>query len=336
VKFPQSFISTSWLVRDTFRQSLASGIFWILLAVTTLSVMLCASLQVHGPVDLAATPDGPDFLPRNDHDAHDDARLHGSGVTVLDGQLTLAWGAIQVPLSRDVRGGVHYLELLLAGGVADTLGLLLTLIWTAGFLPTFLEANSVSVLLAKPLGRWKLLLGKYFGVLTFVLFHASLLVGGTWLVIGLRTGVWDASYLWSIPLLLLHFSVFFSFSLLLAVCTRSTVVCVFGSIVFWCVAWGMNYGRHALVSASELMPQGTFSGALTWLADAGYWILPKPADFGMLLFNTLQADSHFGKVFDTQLLAAHGFSFALSIFSSLLFAMYVLGASVRRFSRLDY
>ena len=39
---------------------------------------------------------------------------------------------------------VHLLELILAGGVADTLGLLLTLVWTAGFLPGFLDGRSVS------------------------------------------------------------------------------------------------------------------------------------------------------------------------------------------------
>src|SRR5437764_1178461 len=83
---------------------------------------------------------------------------------------------------------------------------------------------AVSVLLAKPTPRWMLLAGKYVGVLAFVLVHAMLFVGGTWLAIGVRTQVWDASYLYAIPLLLLHFAVFFSVSLLLAVCTRSTVV----------------------------------------------------------------------------------------------------------------
>ena len=69
---------------------------------------------------------------------------------MADGDLTLAFGAIQVPLARDTRGAIHFFELILAGGVADTLGLMLTLIWTAGFLPSFLEGRNISVLLAKP------------------------------------------------------------------------------------------------------------------------------------------------------------------------------------------
>src|SRR6185295_4846325 len=97
-------------------------------------------------------------------------------------------------------------QLVLAGGVADTLGLLLALIWTAGFLPGFLEGRSVSVLLAKPVPRWKLLAGKYVGVLSFILAHAVVFVGGTWLAIGLRTGIWDSSYFWAVPILLVHFA----------------------------------------------------------------------------------------------------------------------------------
>jgi len=59
----------------------------------------------------------------------------------------------------------------------------------------------------------------------------------TWFALGLRTNVWDMTYWWCIPLLLLQFAVLYSFSVLLAVTTRSTVACVFGSLLFWLLAW---------------------------------------------------------------------------------------------------
>src|SRR5262249_23044651 len=145
-----------------------------------------------------------------------------------------------------------FLQLLLAGGVADAAGLLLALVWTAGFLPTFLEPASASVLLAKPVPRWSLLAGKYLGVLAFVAFQATVFVGGTWLALAARTGIWDATYLLCIPVLLLHFAIFYSVSALIAVCTRSTVACVLGSVLFWFVCWGMNYGRHAALATPEM------------------------------------------------------------------------------------
>jgi ABC-type transport system involved in multi-copper enzyme maturation permease subunit len=227
--------------------------------------------------------------------------------------------------------------LVLAGGVADTLGLLLTLIWTAGFLPGFLDARSVSVLLAKPPSRWSLLLGKYLGVLTFVLFHSTIFVGGTWLALGLRTGVWDASYLFAVPLLLLHFAIFYSFSLMLAVASRSTVVCVFGSIAFWAMCWGMNYGRHAVMLAADVAPETELSSQIIGLANLAYWMLPKPYDLGVMLFDALGAANYFTQGLDGTTLVRTGFlSLPWSVLTSLAFTAVVLFASAREFAKADY
>ncbi len=326
----------AWLVRDTFRQSIAYGIFAVLLAVSLLSIAVCLSVGVHGPVSLAQGEDAPDFVPRNDPDASQPEKLKSSGVLVANGRLTLAFGAIDVPWGRDTRDGIHFLELVLAGGVADTLGLLLTLIWTAGFLPSFLESRNVCVLLAKPAPRWVLILGKYLGVLAFVLFHSVILVGGTWTAIGLRTGFWDPTYLLCVPLLLLQFSIFFAFSVLLAVWTRNAVVCVFGSILFWCLAWSMNFGRHAFVMSTDLVAESFRSTLLGGLVDLGYWLLPKPADLGLLLFHSLGAGNHFGPLLDYDALSAHGFSMLLSVASSLAIGAFLLFASARKFQLTDY
>ncbi len=325
-----------WLVADTFRQARANGILYVLLAISLLSIAVCLTVGVSGAESLSIGGDPPDFLPRNDPETAQTAKLEQSGVVTAGGTLTLACGAIEVPIARDRRGAVHFLQLLLAGGVADTLGLLLALIWTAGFLPSFLDASSISVLLAKPAPRWVLLAGKYTGVLAFVLCYAVLFVVGTWLAIGVRTGIWTLAYLWAIPLLLLHFSVFFAFSVLLAVATRSTVVCVLGSLIFWVVAWSMNFGRHALFSAGDMAGDALRSPLLAWVVDAGYWILPKPADLGALFYNTLGAGDHFGRIFEADALASHGFSMTLSVLSSLAFGAIVLYASMRSFARADY
>lgn len=322
-----------WLIRDTFRQSLTYGIFWILLSVSVISICICFSIRVERSTTADTAGQSREIVPAHKIGTPEAANIKKQGVEVMRGDLTMAFGMIRIPLARDDRHTIHFLQLLLAGGVADTLGLLLALIWTAGFLPSFLDPRSVSVLLAKPTPRWVLLCGKYVGVLVFVLCQAMIFVGGTWLAIGLRTGIWDAAYLLAIPLLLLHFAVFFSVSLLLAVCFRSTVVCVFGSILFWITAWGMNFGRHALAATST---DGRFSSSINWLVDFGYWVLPKPADFGMLLYDALGAKDYFGPTFDMNVLAGHGFSFCLSVLTSLAFTGYILFASTRRFATTDY
>ena len=295
-------------------------------------IVVCLSVSVSAPGRLGPAGENPDFLPRFDREAHDAHKVRQSGVTVADGSLRLAFGAVRIPIARDVASAVHFLQLILAAGVADTLGLLLTLVWTAGFLPSFLDSRAVSVLLAKPISRETLLLGKYVGVLAFVLVQAAFFVGGTWLALAVRTGVWDAVYLRAVPLLLLHFAIFFSFSLLLAVCTRSTVVCVFGSIAFWGICWAINFGRHAVTAASELTSQGAFSAPLVWLADVGYWLFPKPVDLGKLVFDSLGA----GAYFRTPLAGDAGISLGLSVLTSLLFTGYILFAASRQFAKMDY
>ena len=155
---------------------------------------------------------------------------------------------------------------------------------------------------------------------------------GTWLALALRTGVWDAAYLLSVPLLLLQFAVFFGFSLLLAVCFRSTVVCVFGSISFWGLCWAINFGRHAVAAAGELAPQGAFSPAVRWAAEIGYWLFPKPLDFSRLVFEGLGAEAYFRPLLDR----AAAPPLALSVLTSVLFGGYLLLAAGRQFARTDY
>ncbi|MBS0210651.1 MAG: transcriptional regulator [Planctomycetes bacterium] len=324
------------MIRDTFRQSRATGLFWIVLAVSVLCILVCASASIDGNVSLKQGGDTPEFLPRHDVDANE-KKVQGEGVAIVAGQFKLGFGALTVPLARDARHAVHAFQLLLAAGVADTLGLLLTLVWTAGFLPAFLDRRHVAVLLAKPAPRWWLLIGKYVGVLTFVTVQSTVFVGGTWVALGLRTGIWDAGYWLCVPVLLLHFAIFFSFSLLLAVCLRSTVVCVFGSIAFWMLCWGINYGRHMVALAAHVAPESSVTRQLTWLADASYWLMPKPADLSMVLFNALDAAQFYHQPFDPAALSQVGFfSIAASVATSVVATAYFLIAASRQWSTADY
>ncbi len=328
-----SIYAIRWLVRDTFRQANASGITWVMLSVTALCILVCLSVGVQGPKSLQREDGTIEFLPGSQPGV-DPQRTVAAGVDLAGGEMTLAFGTIHLPLGRDVQDGVRFLQLILAGCVADAAGVLLALVWTAGFIPSFLEPGAASVLLAKPVPRWSLLAGKYVGVLAFVGCQATLFVGGTWLALGCRTGIWDTDYLLCVPLLLLHFSIFYSVSALIAVSTRSTIACVIGSLLFWMLCWGMNYGRHAVVAIPDVQQ---LPGSLTWAVEGGYWLLPKPADLGLLLFDTLDAGKHFGKGTTLEAVQAHGaFHPGWSITASLAFMVVMLALAGREFMQADY
>jgi hypothetical protein len=236
--------------------------------------------------------------------------------------------------SEDPSRAVRTLEMYLAGWVADAIGLLLTLMWTASFLPSFLEASTASVLLAKPVSRGSLLVGKCLGVLAFVAVQDSLFVGGTWLALGLRTGVWDKTYLLCLPLLLLHFAVFFSFSALLAVATRSTISCVFGSILFWLVCWAMNVGRHSLLLLPDV--QAATAG-LGHTVEFGYWLLPKPLDCHLILLGTLQDDYALSHFLDPRALTERGaWQPVASVLASCACALVLLALAAYDFVTAEY
>ena len=329
---PAALFAVRWLVRDTFRQALASGVFWLMLGVTGICTAVCLSV---GTVNLPLKEADSERYPASEAKKLPAEKVKESGLDVIEnGKITLGFGAVRIPWNRYRDDAVRFLQMVLLGLVADTGGILLALVWTAGFLPTFLEPGAVSVLLAKPVPRWSLLAGKFLGVLIFVAFQAFVFVAAVWLALALRTGVWDATCFLAVPVLLLHFAVFFSFSVLLAVTTRSTVACVFGSLLFWLVCLGMNLGRHTVLTVPELQ---NLSPAFSFLVDAGYWMLPKPADMGVLLVDALQASREFSQHFDLGALESKGAWHPLgSLLASVAFAVVMLGVAAREFVTQDY
>jgi ABC-type transport system involved in multi-copper enzyme maturation permease subunit len=332
---PTAILIVRWLVYVTFRQALASRLFWVTAGVSGLCILLCLSVRVTGAPPLPTEPWEARYrLPREEV-----ARLgpgKADGVDPASSELKVLFGAVRVQYRHYGEDAIQFIQLLLAGFVADTAGILLALIWTAGFLPGFLEPASATVLLAKPVPRWSLLVGKYLGVLGFVTLQAVFFVGGTWLALGASTGVWTPLYLLSVPILLVHFAVFFSVSAGLAVCTRSTVVSMVGALAFWLLCWGTNTGWHVCQLAGT-SGAGTAPAWAHPLLGAGYWLLPKPADLNGLLFDALHADKFFGQFLNFHTLQSRGLlHLELSILTSLLFAAGVLALSVYRFAKTDY
>src|SRR5262245_21537151 len=282
MNLPAALLAIGWMVRDTLRQSLASRLFWVMLGVSAVCIVFCLGVRTSDRPRLPTAPgETPLVLPKDDPQAKKLGRegLAKEGVESTGGdQISLGFGAFTIEAPRGRTDSVRFLQVWLAGRAAGTAGIFLAIIWTAGFLPQFLDPNHATVLLAKPVPRWSLLLGKVLGVLAFVLIQATFFVVGTWLALGVSTGVFDARYLFAIPVLLLHFPVFYGFSAMLAVWPRSTVVCVFGTLLFWVICWGVNFGRHTVVAHD---PPGMSTGS-RFILEAGYWTLPKPGDLNMI------------------------------------------------------
>ena len=76
-------------------------------------------------------------------------------------------------------------------------------------------------------------IAKFVGGCSFVLINAAYLVVGLWLLLGFRFGVWKPTLLWSIPIFLFSFAIFYSVSALSGLVWRNTVMAIAATIVFW-------------------------------------------------------------------------------------------------------
>jgi hypothetical protein len=295
-----------WLVRDTFRQTFAEGVAQLALLVSGAAILACLTVSV--------APAGREgAAPRQ--------------------EVRALFGLVDFEVQGDRAAAARATHASLALVAADSVGVLLLLLWTAAVLPEFLEPSAVTVLLAKPVPRWSLLAGKCLGVLAFVSVQALVFVLGTAAALGWRVG-WEPAYLLSLPLVLGQFAIFFSFLAMLAVATRSTVASLFGTVVFWLLCWAMNAGRHALHSQADLRAAGRSLGSSV---ELGYWLLPRPLDLHLILADALGAPATVGGLVNLPELVEHGlWRPVLSVLASLLFAGVLFIVAAYDFLTADY
>lgn len=289
-------MTLAWLIRDVFRQARATGLTAALVALAAVATTVAATAR------------------------------HA------DGRLSTLFGAVTL-VSADTPGqAAQALRTIVGGVAADAVGVLLALVWTAGFLPAFIDPASVSVLLAKPPGRYHLFLGKAVGVIVYVALYAAAVVALTWAGLGLSTGEWPAGYWLGVPLLVGHFAAFFGFAALVAVASRSAAAVCVGSLLFWAACFGMNYARHVVTTQTVA---GMSAGAHR-AANAGYWLLPKPADFGLIHADALGGVPALPYIDFAALKASGGFAPAASVAASLAFGLAFLAMAAYEFNNEDY
>lgn len=113
------------------------------------------------------------------------------------------------------------------------IGVFVAILVTAPIIPTMFDAGSLHLLLSKPISRSLLFLAKYLGGCAFILIAAAYLIVGFWLILGVRFGIWEYKLLYSIPIYLFVFAIYYSVSALAAVMWRSAVVSIGVTIIFW-------------------------------------------------------------------------------------------------------
>jgi ABC-type transport system involved in multi-copper enzyme maturation permease subunit len=145
----------------------------------------------------------------------------------------LFFGAYQPFGAAPLYQQVFLVEDLLVGYLGSGIAVLISVVITAFFIPNMLRKGSVDLLLVKPIHRVVLLVYKYIGGLTFIFLNTAVAVGGVWLALGLRSGIWAVSFLETILVLTFFFAILYSASTLFGVVTRSPIAAILLTCGLW-------------------------------------------------------------------------------------------------------
>jgi ABC-type transport system involved in multi-copper enzyme maturation permease subunit len=254
---------------------------------------------------------------------------------------------------------VQFWESVLVNWIGAAIALLISTIITAFFIPNMLRKGTVDLLLVKPISRTVLLLYKYIGGMTFIFLNTIVVVVGIWFVLGLRTGMWGTSFLLSIFVLTFQFALYYSVSTLFGVLSRSPIVAILMTCLFWFVfAFVIGYGYYwvdlsrkfrdvvevqlqeqgAEMPSKESMPDKPLPDWVYTSADIIHLITPHLKDLDALTDKWILEDvTQTGSAKRKAAAKAYvGFRWAEAISVTALYIVTMLAVSCWWFARKDY
>jgi ABC-type transport system involved in multi-copper enzyme maturation permease subunit len=182
--------------------------------------------------------------------------------------VTLFGNELRVP-AFTVKQWVESLQTGLAM-VIGTFGLFLALMATSTLFPTMLQKGSIDLLLCRPIPRWRLVTARFLGGASIMAFNATYLFVGVWVVLGLKSGIWNNGFPLSTILAIFAFVVLSSVVMIVSVITESGpagLLAAFTLLVF-----------SPLLAAHEQITPAFSSELYRQVFRSLYWVLPKSAE----------------------------------------------------------
>ncbi|MFC1564233.1 hypothetical protein ACFL6G_04810 [candidate division KSB1 bacterium] len=163
-----------------------------------------------------------------------------------------------------------------------TLGLFLSIFSTADLIPGMMLKGRLDLYLSKSISRLQLLIGKFTGSLLVVTLNVVYAIVGLWLVIGVKTGIWNINFLYAGVTIIFMYIVIFTFVLLIGLLSKSTAVIVIATYMIISVS-------PLLANRQEifLLP---LSRTVERIIDFFYWILPKYSETAIITRDLVMGD----------------------------------------------
>ena len=183
-------------------------------------------------------------------------------------------------------------------------GIFMSLFATSSLIPTLLQPGFIDLFISKPVSRFTILTGRYVGAISIVAFNIFYLIIFSWLILSLKTGVWNWGYLLAGLMIVMTFSILYALMTLLGIITRSGAFSLMITylILFFSPLLIQRDKLYALLSSK-------YYG---YLIDGIYYFLPKPTELGDIT---------------QKLVRGVEITSWMPLWTSLLFAGFILGLS---------
>jgi len=237
--------TTFAIIVDTFREAFARRIFWGFFACCTLLMLFLM------------------FIMR---------------VDVVQGAIATVTIFGRNAPSTDVQRLVHQAQGVIAM-IMYFAGMALSCFASAGLVSAVFEQGRVELLLSKPVSRTHLLLGRYAGNVLVVATNIVYLVFGSWIIFGLKTGVWGAGFPLSSLCTIFIFGVLLALIVLIGVLWDSAAIAIMASFAI-------------MIVTPILAQKSTLERLLSseWSRDVVrvlYYALPKTSDVSIIIWNLI-------------------------------------------------
>lgn len=152
----------------------------------------------------------------------------------------------------------------------------------AGLVPAIFEPGRVDLILARPLSRRWVVLGRYLGSVAMVGLNVALLIGGSYGILGWKSGYWNTGFLYAIPITIFAFCVLMALVMLVSIWTESPAVATI--VAFLAMLFSPILAQKGL--AIRLL--GSEAARAVW--NGFYAVVPHIYELGAMIATKLRGE----------------------------------------------
>lgn len=168
--------------------------------------------------------------------------------------------------------------------ISYLLVLIFCIISAASFIPSMVDKGTIDLLISKPLSRFTILISKYLGAVVFVGISLVYFIGCIWLILSLKSGFWNFSFLFTILSLTFAFAVMYCIVVLIGLLTNSSVIAILVNLFLIFVLLPVLGNRETIVFSF------VSNDVVRFIFNFFYYIFPKPGEINEITVKLILHD----------------------------------------------